>query len=41
MGWVYSAVSKSSGYTLDKRYYQIGFNPMAGFNMMGHLTIRF
>lgn len=41
MGWVYSAVGKSSGYTLDKRYYQIGFNPMAGFNMMGHLTIRF
>ncbi|MCO6025683.1 TonB-dependent receptor plug domain-containing protein [Prevotella cerevisiae] len=41
MGWVYSAVGKSSGYTLDKRYYQIGFNPMAGFNMMGHLTICF
>lgn len=40
-GWVYSAVSESSGYTLDKRYYQIGFIPMAGFTAMGHLTLRF
>ncbi|MCH4147750.1 MAG: TonB-dependent receptor plug domain-containing protein [Prevotella sp.] len=40
-GWVYSAVSKSSGYTTDKRYYQIGFVPMAGFTMMGNITLRF
>lgn len=40
-GWVYSAVSESSGYTLDNRYYQIGFVPMAGFNMMGNITLRF
>lgn len=40
-GWVYSAVSKSSGYTTDKRYYQIGFIPMASFTMMGNITLRF
>ena len=40
-GWVYSAVSKSSSYTTDKRYYQIGFIPMAGFTMMGNITLRF
>lgn len=40
-GWVYSAVSESSGYTNDNRYYQIGFIPMAGFTAMGHITLRF
>lgn len=40
-GWVYSAVSESSGYTNDNRYYQIGFVPMAGFTTMGHVAIRF
>lgn len=40
-GWVYSAVSKSSGYTNDKRYYQIGWIPQAGFTMMGNITLRF
>ena len=40
-GWVYSAVSESSGYTNDNRYYQIGYIPMAGFTAMGHLTLRF
>lgn len=39
-GWVYSAVSESSGYTSDKRYYQIGFIPMAGFTMMGNITVK-
>lgn len=40
-GWVYSAVSESSGYTLDNRYNQIGYIPMAGFNAMGSITLRF
>jgi iron complex outermembrane receptor protein len=40
-GWVYSAVSKSSDYTNDNRYYQIGYIPMAGFTAMGNVTIRF
>lgn len=40
-GWVYSAVSEKSGYTNDNRYYQIGFIPMAGFTMMGNVTLRF
>ena len=40
-GWVYSAVSESYGYTLDNRYYQIGFMPMAGFTATGSLTVRF
>lgn len=40
-GWVYSAVSESSGYTPDNRYYQIGFIPMAGFTCMTNITLRF
>ena len=40
-GWVYSAVAASYGYTLDNRYYQIGFMPMAGFTATGSLTVRF
>ena len=40
-GWVYSAVSDSSKYTNDNRYYQIGFMPMAGFTMMGNITLKF
>ena len=40
-GWVYSAVSESNKYTNDKRYYQIGFMPMAGFTMMGNVTLKF
>lgn len=40
-GWVYSAICDSYGHPNDNRYYQIGFIPMAGFNMMGNLTIRF
>ncbi|WP_314665145.1 TonB-dependent receptor [Prevotella aurantiaca] len=39
--WVYSAVSDSSKYTNDNRYYQIGFMPMAGFTMMGNITLKF
>ncbi len=40
-GWVYSAVSKESGYDLNHRYYQIGFIPMAGFTAMGNITLKF
>lgn len=40
-GWVYSAISESSGHSNDNRYYQIGFIPMAGFTIMGNLTFKF
>jgi iron complex outermembrane receptor protein len=40
-GWVYSAVDEGSGFTPDNRYYQIGFIPMAGFTMMGNVTLCF
>ncbi len=40
-GWVYSSVIPSMGYTDDHRYYQIGYNPSAGFTAMGHVTLRF
>ena len=37
-GWVYSAIGY--GNTLDNRYNQIGFMPMAGFTVMGTLTLK-
>ena len=40
-GWVYSAICDSYGHPNDNRYYQIGFIPMAGFNIMGNVTLRF
>ena len=40
-GWVYSAICESYGHPNDNRYYQIGFMPMAGFTVMGNLTVRF
>lgn len=40
-GWVYSAIYESAGHTNDNRYYQIGFMPMAGFTVMGNLTLKF
>ena len=40
-GWVYSAICDSYGHPNDNRYYQIGFIPMAGFTVMGNLTLRF
>ena len=40
-GWVYSAICDSYGHPNDNRYYQIGFIPMAGFTVMGNLTVRF
>jgi len=40
-GWVYSAICDSYGHPNDNRYYQIGFIPMAGFTMMGNLTLKF
>ena len=40
-GWVYSSIVEDSGHPNDNRYYQIGFIPMAGFTMMGNVTLRF
>ena len=40
-GWVYSALYESGGHPNDNRYYQIGYIPMAGFTVMGNLTVRF
>ncbi|MBR1547137.1 MAG: TonB-dependent receptor, partial [Prevotella sp.] len=40
-GWVYSAIYESGGHSNDNRYYQIGFIPMAGFTMMGNVTLKF
>lgn len=40
-GWVYSAYRKATDLNTDPRYYQIGFVPMAGFNMMGNITLTF
>ena len=40
-GWVYSAICDSYGHPNDNRYYQIGFIPMAGFNVMANLTLKF
>ena len=40
-GWVYSANYESGGHPNDNRYYQIGFIPMAGFTMIGSVTVRF
>ena len=40
-GWVYSAICESYGHPNDNRYYQIGFIPMAGFNVMANLTLKF
>ena len=40
-GWVYSAIAESYGHMPDNRYYQIGFVPMAGFTMMGSMTVKF
>ncbi len=39
-GWVYQTILGEQ-HPNDNRYYQLGFIPMAGFNMMGNLTIRF
>lgn len=40
-GWVYSALSESSGYTNDNRYAEIGYFPMAGTTAMGSVSILF
>ena len=40
-GWVYSAIYTSGGHPNDHRYYQIGFIPVAGLTVLGHLTLRF
>ena len=40
-GWVYSAIYESAGHGDDKRYYQIGFIPVAPLTVLGHITLRF
>ena len=40
-GWVYSALYESGGHPNDHRYYQIGFIPVAGLTVLGHITLRF
>lgn len=39
-GWVYSAIV-GSDYPESKRYYQLGYVPMAGTTVMGNITLRF
>ena len=39
-GWVYSAIV-GNAYPENNRYYQIGYIPMAGFTMMGSITLCF
>lgn len=40
-GWVYSSIVEDDGHPNENRYYLIGFTPMAGFTMMGNVTLRF
>ena len=40
-GWVYSSIVEDYGHPEGNRYYQIGFIPMAGFTLMGNVTLRF
>jgi len=40
-GWVYSAIYASGGHPNDHRYYQIGFIPVAGITVLGHVALRF
>ena len=40
-GWVYSAIYASGGHPNGNRYYQIGFIPVAGTTVLGHITLRF
>ena len=38
--WVYSSIVGNT-HPNDNRYYQIGYIPMAGFTVMGNVTLRF
>ena len=40
-GWVYSAVSPSSGYGDRNRYCEMGFMPVAPLTVLGHITLKF
>ena len=39
-GWVWSSIL-GDNHPNDNRYYQMGFTPMAGFNVMANLTLKF
>ena len=40
-GWVYSAIYASGGNPDTNRYTEIGYFPVAGFTMMGNITLKF
>ena len=40
-GWVYSTILDNDGHPNENRYTQIGFIPMAGFNVMGNVALKF
>ena len=40
-GWVYSSILDHDGHPNENRYTQIGFIPMAGFNVMGSVAVKF
>ena len=40
-GWVYSTILDNDGHPNENRYTQIGWVPMAGFNVMGNITLKF
>ena len=40
-GWVYSSILDNNGHPNENRYTQIGFIPMAGFNVMGSVAVKF
>ena len=40
-GWVYSSILDNDGHPNENRYTQLGFIPMAGFNVMGSVALKF
>lgn len=40
-GWVYSTILDNDGHPNENRYTQLGFIPMAGFNVMGSVAVKF
>ncbi|MBF1625858.1 MAG: hypothetical protein HXO47_01745, partial [Prevotella sp.] len=40
-GGVYSTILDNDGHPNENRYTQLGFIPMAGFNVMGSVALKF
>ena len=40
-GWAYCTILDNAGHPNENRYTQLGFIPMAGFNVMGNVTLKF